>query len=335
MSTAALPAVCGILRIMDPALIYEVKPQALDDGPGIRTAIHFKGCPLRCAWCNTPEGLTTGPEVAFDKAKCQRCERCSEVCPVAAVDTTRWPAVDRELCTGCYACVEACPEEALTRLGQPQKEIAKASIICKDMPFWRMSGGGVSFTGGEPTLHMKTAGRLARKLKKRGAHVLIQTCGHFDLAAYDELLGPWVDTLFYDLKLMSGEDHQRWCGVGNQKILENFVLLNRRAQKGRLDLVTRIPLIPGVTSTPANLRSLAAFLESQRVPRVALLLYDHAWASRLSGLGREPPQGPFMDTPWMTKMELWIARGYFRGIELARPDGRSLIRKELSLGSLL
>jgi len=320
---------------MDSALIYEVKPQALDDGPGIRTAVHFKGCPLSCSWCNTPEGKRVGPEVAFDKARCQHCGACSEVCPVDAVDTSRWPAVDHELCTGCYACVEACPQDALTKLGVPLSEIVQAAAICRDMPFWRVSGGGVSFTGGEPTLHMEAAGKLARKLQKRGAHVLLQTCGHFDLQEYDELLGPWVDTLFYDLKLMNGEDHERYCGMGNQRILENFVLLNRRAHRGELDLVPRIPMIPDVTSTPANLRSLAAFLKSQRVPRVSLLLYDHGWTRRLKGLGREPPQGPFMDTPWMTKMELWIARGYFRGIELVRPDGKSTIRKEIGLGDLL
>ena len=320
---------------MDPALIYEVKPQALDDGPGIRTAVHFKGCPLRCAWCNTPEGLDTGPEVAFDKSKCQRCGRCAEVCPTDAIDTDRWPAVEPALCAGCYACVEACPHEAITQLGVPVRKIVEAAAICRDMPFWRVSGGGVSFTGGEPTMHMEAAGKLARRLKKRGAHVLVQTCGHFDLAEYDELLGPWVDTLFYDLKLMSGQDHERWCGVANQRILENFVLLNRRALGGELDLVTRIPLIPGITSTPANLRSFSAFLRSQRVPRVSLLLYDHGWASRMKGLGRELPDAPFMDTPWMTKMELWVCRGYFRGIELGRPDGRSLIRKDLGLGGLL
>ncbi len=123
--------------------------------------------------------------------------------------------------------------------------------------------------------------------------------------------------------------------MGNQRILENFVLLNRRAQAGELDLVPRIPMVPGITTTPANLRSLAAFLKSQRVPRVSLLLYDHAWTQRMRSLGRPAPEGPFMDTPWMTKMELWIARGYFRGIELVRPDGKSKIRKEVGLGSLL
>ena len=320
---------------MDPALIYQVKPQALDDGPGIRTAVYFKGCPLSCTWCNAPEGLRTGPEVVFHKAECQRCQRCSEVCQVDAVDTARWPAVDHGLCTGCYACVRACPNEALTALGVSRKKIAKASDVCRDMPFWRMSGGGVSLTGGEPTMHMKMAGKLARKLKARGAHVLVQTCGHFDLAEYDALLGPWVNTVFYDLKLMNDRDHETHCGVGNQRILENFVLLNRRARQGELDLVPRIPLIPGITSVPANLRALAAFLKSQRVPKVALLLYDHAWTGRLKSLGRPQPEAEFMETPWMTKMELWVCRGYFRGLELVRPDGRSQIRKDLGLGGLL
>jgi pyruvate formate lyase activating enzyme len=320
---------------MDSALIYRVTPQALDDGPGIRTAVHFAGCPLRCAWCNAPEGLIEQPMPTFEQGRCQSCGACSEACPHDAIDTAAWPAVDRERCQGCYACVEACPHEALGKLGVPLKEIVEAAAICRDMPFWRVSGGGVSLCGGEPTLHMGAAGKLARKLQKRGAHVLLQTCGHFDLAEYDELLGPGVDTVFFDLKLMNGEDHERWCGVGNQRILENFVLLARRMHKTGLDLVPRIPLIPGVTSTPANLRALAGFLKSQRMPRVALLLYDHGWSQRLRGLGMEPPEGPFMDTPWMTRMELWVCRGYFRGIEMVRPDGRSVIRKEVTLGGLL
>lgn len=320
---------------MEPALIYAVRPQALDDGPGIRTAVHFKGCPLRCSWCSTPEGKRPGPELRFEKAACQACGACREVCPVDAVDTSRWPAVDHELCTGCYACVEACPHEALHKLGVPVRQIVETAAICRDMPFWRVSGGGVSFTGGEPTMHMAAAGRLARALKRRGAHVLVQTCGHFDLAEFDELLAPHVDTLFYDLKLMNGAEHEAHCGVDNQRILENFVLLNRRSLKGGLNLVPRIPLIPGITSVPKNLRALAAFLRSQRAPRAALLLYDHAWASRLKGLGRKAPKGPFMETPWMTKMELWVCRGYFRGIELVRPDGKSVIRKDVGLGGLL
>ncbi len=320
---------------MDTALITQVVPQALDDGPGIRTAVHFKGCPLRCAWCNAPESLNAEPEVVFDKGRCQSCKACSEVCPHDAIDTDRWPAVDPERCTGCYACVEACPHEAISKLGVPLAEIVEAAEICRDMPFWRVSGGGVSLCGGEPTMHMRAAGILARKLKERGAHTLVQTCGHFDLAEFDELLGPWVDTIFYDLKLMNGEAHELWCGVDNQLILQNFVLLQRRAHTEGLDLVPRIPLVPGITSEPGNLRALAAFLKSQRVPRVALLLYDHEWTHRLKGLGRPPPEGPFMDTPWMTKMELWIARGYFRGIELVRPDGKSVIRKEAGLAGLL
>ncbi len=320
---------------MSEALIYEVRPQTLDDGPGIRTAVHFKGCPLSCSWCNTPEGKREGPEVGWDKARCQSCRRCSEVCPVDAVDTSSWPPVDHQLCTGCYACVEACPHEALTKLGVPIREIVEAAAICRDMPFWRVSGGGVSFTGGEPTMHMAEAGRLARALQRRGAHVLVQTCGQFDLAEYDEYLGDHVDTLFYDLKLMNGEEHQRHCGVDNQRILENFVLLQRRAHQGCLDLVPRIPLVPGITDSAANLRSLSAFMKSQRVPRVALLLYEHGWTQRLRALGRKPPEGSFMDTPWMTQMELWICRGYFRGIELVRPDGKSRIRQEAGLGGLL
>lgn len=319
---------------MEPALIYRVKPQALDDGPGIRTAVHFAGCPLRCAWCNAPEGLIHQPMPAWDRTRCRSCHACAEACPHDAIDTRRWPVVDPARCTGCYACVDACPHEALTPLGVPLDRIIEAAAICRDMPFWRMSGGGVSLTGGEPTLHMAAAGALARKLKERGAHVLLQTCGHFDLAAYDELLGPWVDTVFYDLKLMNGEDHARWCGEGNQRILENFVLLARRARDNGLDLVPRIPLVPGLTAAAPNLRALAAFLKSQRVGKVALLLYDHGWTERLRGLGLEPPEGPFTETPWMTQMELWIARGYFRGIELVRPDGRSKIRKETGLAGL-
>ncbi len=320
---------------MAPALIYDVKDHALDDGPGIRTAVHFKGCPLSCSWCNTPEGKREGPEVAWNEGRCEGCKKCSEVCPVDAVDTSLWPAVDHERCTGCYACVEACPHDALTKLGVPVRETGEAAAICRDMPFWRVSGGGVSLTGGEPTLHMAEAGRLARALQKRGAHVLLQTCGHFDLAEFDEHLAPWVDTIFYDLKLMNGAAHEEHCGVDNQRILENFVLLNRRMHKEGLDLVPRIPLVPGITSSPANLRALAAFLKSQRAPRVALLLYDHGWVPRLAALGRQPPEGSFMETPWMTQMELWICRGYFRGIELVRPDGKSRIRQEAGLSALL
>ncbi|MFH1463030.1 MAG: glycyl-radical enzyme activating protein [Pseudomonadota bacterium] len=318
-----------------PPLVYEVQAHALDDGPGIRTAVRFKGCPLSCPWCSAPEGQRGGPEVAFLKERCDGCGACVATCPAGAIDPARWPAVDPGACTGCYACVEACPRDALVKLGVPLASVIEAGSICRDLPFWRVSGGGVTLTGGEPAAHMEAAGDLARRLKQRGTHVLLQTCGHFELAAFEEHLLPWCDEIFYDLKLMDGQQHEAWCGVDNQRILENFVMLQRRAREGQVTLVPRIPLIPRITTSGQNLRSLAAFLKSQRAARVALLLYDHAWTARLASLGRRLPEGPFMDAPWITQTELWVARGYFRGLELVRPDGRSLARTDAGLKALL
>ncbi len=320
---------------MAPAWIHQVRPNTLDEGHGIRTAVFFKGCPLRCAWCNAPESQRPGPEVAFDASLCQSCSQCAGVCPEDAVDTSHWPAVDHQRCTGCYACVDACPHAALTRLGEPLDAPALANEICSDLPFWRISGGGVTLTGGEPTYAMEEAAELARLLRSRGAHVLLQTCGHFDLAEFEAKLLPWISTIFFDLKFLDAKRHAHHCGTDNQRILENFVILQRRARKGELDLVPRVLLVPGTNTKPTELRAMAAFLKGQGVRRVALLLYDHSWAERMRALGREVSDRAPVEWPWITRTELWVCRGYFRGIEVVRPDGRSIARKEAGLGPLL
>ncbi|PKN44772.1 MAG: glycyl-radical enzyme activating protein, partial [Deltaproteobacteria bacterium HGW-Deltaproteobacteria-17] len=228
-------------------LILEIKGNSLDDGPGIRSVVFFKGCPLSCAWCHNPESKRTGPELSFDSRECIGCDTCVKVCPCGALDRRNPGYVDRARCDLCFKCVQACPAEALSRVGTAMSVAAVLEQVSRDIPFYRNSGGGVTLSGGEPTLFSEYAGELLAELKGRGIHTLVETCGHFQLDRFLELIYPWTDELYIDLKLYDTDEHRRLCGAGNERILANFLELHERALRGGVPVTPRVPLIPEMT----------------------------------------------------------------------------------------
>jgi len=274
---------------MNPDLtpvIFEIKGNSLDDGPGIRSVIFFKGCPLDCTWCHNPEGKRTEPELAFDAAACVGCDTCIGICEKKALDRKNPLFVDRERCDRCFQCAESCPSGALDRIGRewPVAEIVR--MIARDKPFFTTSGGGVTLSGGEPTLFMDRLPPLLSALKAEGIHILLETCGLFSLDRFDRTVYPYLDMIYMDIKLIDPVMHRRYCGVSNEMILRNFEALHEQSKQGGVPILPRIPLIPEITATAPNLTGIAEWLGKTGVDRAALMAYHPLWREKEQKIGR-------------------------------------------------
>jgi pyruvate formate lyase activating enzyme len=272
-----------------PPLILEIKGNSLDDGPGIRSVVFFKGCPLACLWCHNPESKRPEVELGHDADVCIGCGTCEAACPKQALGPDHPFFIDRAQCDLCFDCTEACPTGALRRIGSAMTIAQIVAAVSRDKPFYASSGGGVTLSGGEPTLAMAFAAELAAALQKTGIHILLETCGAFALQTFKQVLYPFVDQIYFDLKLMDDNAHQRFCGASNRIIIENFRQLQRGALAGGVPILPRVPLIPGITDTPANLQATAAFLKQCGAGRVQLLPYHPLWQAKNRTIGLSPP----------------------------------------------
>ena len=270
------------------ALIFDIKRNCSEDGPGIRTTVFFKGCPLSCAWCQNPEGIGDRPSISFLAAACHpsRCGApCVEACSADALRLRESLEVDRGACTRCDKCFEVCPTRALEPVGY---EISIDDLLYKvliDRPFFVATGGGVTVSGGEGTLQMSFISRFLERLKEEGVHTALETCGFFDFKRFRQLVLPYLDLLYFDLKLFDDDDSRRYVGQSNQLVLSN---LGKLVREPGITVVSRIPLIPGITDTEANLSSLAGFLRSHSVKTCWLMRYNPLWVDKLDRLGLTP-----------------------------------------------
>ena len=277
-------------------LIVDIKTGSTEDGPGIRSTVFFKGCPLHCTWCQNPEAMDPQVEIGFYPQCCIGCFDCAEVCPEAAILKREDQRIDRSRCTRCGKCADVCPGKAIRRIGKYYEMDELLECLLRDRVFYDVSGGGVTLSGGEPTLWPEYAGDLLRRLKQDGIRTALQTCGYFDYYAFKEEMLPWLDLIMYDLKLINGEDHLRWTGLDNQRILDNFThLLN-----APVEMIPRIPLIPGFTTSEENLQGISSFLKDNRIRRCSLLPYNPLGLSKWENLGKNRPDLPFT---WMEKSQ--------------------------------
>jgi pyruvate formate lyase activating enzyme len=270
-------------------LVVEVKRHSLEDGPGIRSVVFFKGCPLRCVFCHSPETQAVGPEIAFSARRCIGCGACEAACPHGAVGMETPGRVWRERCQRCRACAEACPTSALQVVGVNREVEELVEELMRDESYYRASGGGVTLSGGECTMHAGFVGRLARLLKARGVHVALQTCGVFRWGSFERALLPFVDLVYFDVKIANPEAHWRATGRSNLGLLENLrSLLAVTRSNRRFEVVPTIPLVPGVTDGD-NLHEVGVLLRELGVGRARLLPYNPLGLSMYERLGREPP----------------------------------------------
>ena len=254
-------------------ILFDIKHFAIHDGPGTRTTVFFKGCPLSCWWCHNPESQAAAPQLVFHPQRClEGCSDCLGACPAEAL-SGRGPqiAVDRGRCRLCGECSQACPTEALAIIGRSWTADEVMEEIVKDRLFYDQSGGGATFSGGEPLAQPEFLAALLAACRSQGIHTAVDTCGH---ASWETLraVADLADLFLYDIKLIDERRHAAVTGVGNRLILGNLARLAALAP-GRVQ--ARLPLIPGITDDQENLTAIAAYLKRLKTIREVALLNYH------------------------------------------------------------
>ena len=298
---------------MESGLVFNIQKYSIQDGPGIRTTVFLKGCPLDCWWCHNPEGQSPEPEITVIEGRCMRCGECRRVCvrggsPAAAgcgppqggqaAGGTRGPAGEPAACTLCGKCVEACPTGARQMVGRRMNAAEVLTEVLKDRVFYEESGGGVTFSGGEPLRQPRFLKALLQACRDAGLHTAVDTCG---FAPKEDLLAaaPLADLFLYDLKFMDESRHARYTGASNVSILDNL-----RALGGiHGNIWIRVPIIPGLNDSARELEALARCAASvPGVRQVNVLPYHGAGAYKSPRVGRAyrlqetaPPSPEYME----------------------------------------
>ena len=270
--------------------IASIRRGSHDDGPGIRTVVFFKGCPLRCVFCQNPETQERRLELSFAAERCIGCAACVAVCPSGSIrDGDPQYRIKRSTCERCGACAQVCPTSALQSIGRQWTIPELADVLARDSSFYQHSGGGVTLSGGECTMYPDYAGALCRELKGRGLHVAIETCGWFDYDTVARTMLPHVDLVLYDLKVVDAESSRRFVGQSSSKILEN---LKRLLDTGGVEVQPRMPVIPGITDGRENLVAAVAFLRASGARTLTLLPYNPLGRENWHRIGRTAPELP-------------------------------------------
>jgi pyruvate formate lyase activating enzyme len=279
---------------MSAPLIFDIKRYAINDGPGIRMALFFKGCNLHCAWCHNPEGLSPETEKMYAQAKCIKCGTCVAVCPEKAIALSeKGIRTDPDLCVMCGRCAGVCPTKAIEMSGKSMSVPEIMDVIEKDRIFFDQSGGGVTFSGGEPLLHSKALLELLDECGKRGIHRAVDTAGHADAGTLREV-ALRTDLFLFDLKMMDPCRHEQWTGVPNEKILGNLTILSAMGAR----IIIRIPLIGGINDDEDNISQTARFIAglAGEKKEVHLLPYHPVAQTKWVKLGR-PHEFEFWSVP--------------------------------------
>lgn len=271
---------------MKTATVFNVQRFSLGDGPGIRTTVFMKGCPLNCLWCHNPESKNAYPELMLYPDKCIGCGSCLKVCPkgLHTIGEQGEHLIDRERCARCFACSESCVG-ALEAAGKEMSVEDVLTEVMKDKAFYDNSGGGMTLSGGEPLMHFDFSLALLTSAKEQGLHTCIETCGYAPWEHIEALI-PYVDIFLWDVKEIDPARHKEYTGVSNERILENL----RKLSAAGAEIVLRCPIIPGLNDRKEHLSGIAALAEElSGVTRVDVEPYHPLGQGKSEALGRDYP----------------------------------------------
>ena len=285
-------------------IVFNIQRFTTHDGPGIRTEVFLKGCPLSCRWCSNPEGMRPGIEIGVSKTRCigvEKCGWCIHACPKGEAafrtgfvkDVRVVTGLDRSLCDGCGACTEACVSSALHYWGRPMTVPEVMEEILADRIFYRNSGGGATFSGGDCSVQWPFLKNLLAACREQGIHTCVESTFHCDPSVIDTLF-PYTDLFISDLKHLDSAVHRKYTGVGNERILSNL----RRLTEMDAKLILRIPVVPGINDTHENLEQSAAFINQDlqgKLVQLQLLRFRKLGTEKYESLDRPYPMEDFPD----------------------------------------
>lgn len=246
----------------DTGIIFDIGHFMTEDGPGIRTCVFMKGCPLRCKWCSNAYGLDEKPQLAVIQNKCNGCGRCMEVCPLLLIkrDENKKIVTDFSKCSGCGACIRSCFHSARTIVGKRYTVNEVMIQILADKDFYRRNSGGVTFSGGEILLQPEFVRKALKKCKEHEIHTAIETSGFGRWNDLEKILA-YTDFVFMDIKVMNKERHEMLTGQSNGQIVDNICRTAKYCRENKMDMVLRVPLIPGLNDDADNISETAGFVK--------------------------------------------------------------------------
>ncbi|MEL7568556.1 MAG: glycyl-radical enzyme activating protein [Dehalobacterium sp.] len=269
-------------------MIFNIQQFSVHDGPGIRTLVFLKGCPLKCRWCANPESQKSYPELACNNGKCigiDKCNMCSKVCSNNAISPSEGKInINRQLCNNCGKCSTQCPSNALYLFGQKMSVDDVLKVVEEDMPFYSRSGGGITLSGGEPLMQGDFAFELLNEAKNRGLDTAIETCGYSDWNNVKKVCSP-ANTIFFDIKCVDSNKHEQFTGVSNELILENFSNLANHFIN--TNIIVRTPVIPGFNDSIEDIMQIINHVRYYQNVSCELLPYHRFGEVKYTYLGRE------------------------------------------------
>lgn len=304
------------------ARILDIQRMSTEDGPGIRTTVFFKGCSLNCRWCHNPESISMLPQVHWIGSRCLGCKTCMDACPSGALSFTETGVIiNRLVCKGCGACAEACTAAAMELLGKEWALDDLTHEVVKDRAYFEKSGGGITASGGEPGMQAAFVAIFFKSLREEGIHTALDTCGLCGTEAIKVLL-PYSSLVLYDLKEIETENHKKFTGEHNDRILENLLIVAEtiRSHLYPTALWIRTPVIPGMTARADNIAGIGRFIAKNLgdvVSRWELCAFNNLCKDKYLRLGKD----------WALRDELLLPKESME--EFARIAGKSGVNPDI------